>query len=126
MKKLLFLFLVCFSLIANVETYASDDTPDSDSTELEIEISSKDNSNSFGPQRSPRRIDIEVFYSESLNSITIHYNGEIEGEVYIYRNNVLVDYETQINSIILLPYSQGNYKIEIITNSWIAKAYLDI
>lgn len=126
MKKLLILFLVCFSLNASVDTYASNDTSNSNTKKVDLEILSKDTNTGGNRQRAPRYIDLEVFYSGSINSITINYNGDIEGEVYIYRNNILVGYDSQINTTILLPYYGGNYEIEIITDSWIAQGYLEL
>lgn len=126
MKRLLILFLVCFPLIASVDTYASDDTPDSDTTEVEIEVISTDSGTKGDRPRAPRYIDIEVFYCERANLIIINYRGEDNGEVYIYKDNIIVGYSSEINTSILLPADKGTYKIEIITDTWIASGYLDI
>ncbi len=58
--------------------------------------------------------------------IEITYSGETSGEVYLYRNDSLIDYDTEINTSFSLPEATGAYHIVIITENWTANGYLEL
>lgn len=75
--------------------------------------------------RAPMCINIEVYYDEEDCTLEICYEGETIGETYLYLNNNLIGYDSEINTSfqILTP---GFYKIEIIGDCWIATGYLQL
>lgn len=74
--------------------------------------------------RSPLRVYIHAYYEASTNTIEIIYDGETEGEVFLYLNDLIIDYDCNINTTFSLPLASGNYTIEIVTDSWTACGYL--
>ena len=126
MKKLSFLIFVVLSLIANVKIYASNDTPNSETTPVDLEIRANNPGTGENRHRTPLYVDITVSYVSSKNSIEINYNGEAIGEVFVYNGPNLVAFTSELNTSILLPSSYGSYEIEIITDVWSARGYLDL
>ncbi len=78
------------------------------------------------PHRAPTMIDLEVIYNSDAQMIEITYSGETSGEVYLYRNDSLIDYDTEINTSFSLPEATGAYHIVIITENWTANGYLEL
>lgn len=76
--------------------------------------------------RAPARINVEAWYNVENNSIDISYNGEEEGEVFLYMNGNLIDYDSIINTSLQLPSSSGLYTIEIISETWSAQGYIQL
>lgn len=75
--------------------------------------------------RSPIRIDIEAYYNEEVGSLYIIYVGEAVGEVYIYRNDNAIGYDSELNTSFQIS-APGLYRIEIITETWTATGYIQI
>lgn len=75
--------------------------------------------------RSPMHINVEAYYDMQTQTITILYNGETKGEVNLYYEGSLVDISSEINTSFSLS-SNGEYAIEIVTETWIAAGYLTI
>lgn len=70
-------------------------------------------------------LEIEAYYNATTQTIDILYDGEADGEVYLYLNNNMVDYSPEIN--ISFPISApGLYKIEVIGETWIAEGFLEV
>lgn len=79
-----------------------------------------------GRFRAPMRIGIEAWYNAESNTIDITYNGEDEGEVFLYLNENIVEYDSKINTSLHIPSSHGLYTIEIISETWIAQGYIQL
>lgn len=75
--------------------------------------------------RAPMYIDLEAFYDSESQTINVCYDGEIEGEVYLYLNENVVGYDSEINTSFQIS-SPGLYKIEVISESWIATGYIQL
>lgn len=75
--------------------------------------------------RTPMYIDLEAFYDSESQTVSVCYDGESEGEVYLYLSENVVGYDPEINTSFQIT-SPGFYKIEIISESWIATGYLQI
>lgn len=70
--------------------------------------------------RSPIQIPLYVTFTKETNTIDISYDGEDDGEVYLYLGEDIVGYDSQINTTLQVPTNKGMYTIEIVTSSWTA------
>lgn len=75
--------------------------------------------------RAPMRINVEAYYNEADGTLEVCYDGEASGEVFLYRDNSLIGYDSEINTSFQILES-GNYKIEIVAECWIACGYIQI
>lgn len=75
--------------------------------------------------RAPVFIDIEAYYNEEEGTLEICYDGEAIGETFLYLNGNVVGYNSDINTSFQIS-SPGLYKIEVISESWIAIGYLQL
>ncbi|MDE6696019.1 MAG: hypothetical protein K2K25_03990 [Muribaculaceae bacterium] len=75
--------------------------------------------------RAPMHISVEAWYDALSESITIIYDGEASGEVFLYHDGVLIESSTDINTTFIVTES-GNYAIEINTEYWTATGSIDI
>ena len=75
--------------------------------------------------RAPMRIYVEAWYDATSDSIIILYDGEATGEVCLYKDGMLVDNSTEINTTFTV-HESGSYAIEIITESWSATGNIEI
>lgn len=75
--------------------------------------------------RAPIFINIEAYYSEDSKTLEVCYDGEAMGETYLYLNNNIIEYNSEINSSFQIS-SPGIYEIEIIGDSWIATGYIQL
>ncbi|MDE5585069.1 MAG: hypothetical protein K2I92_01870, partial [Muribaculaceae bacterium] len=59
------------------------------------------------------------------SNLSIIYDGDTEGEVFLYRDGELIDTSSEINTTFTIPGS-GYYTIEITTDNWIATGDFEI
>lgn len=78
------------------------------------------------PHRAPLRINVEAVYDSEANAISVLFDGEAQGEAFLYLGEELVGYSNEINSTFQLPSAHGLYTIEIETESWTATGQLEI
>lgn len=78
------------------------------------------------PHRAPMKIDLVGLYDEDTHNLSIVYDGEAEGEVFVYLGDSLVGYSNEINSTIVIPGTPGAYSVEIITESWTALGAIEL
>ena len=75
--------------------------------------------------RAPMRINIEAYYNEVDGTLDICYDGEAVGEVFLYLDDTIVGYDSEINTS--FPISSSDlYKIEIISETWVATGYIQL
>ena len=55
----------------------------------------------------------------------ILYDGDATGEVFLYLNNNIIEYDSEINTSFQISIP-GLYKIEIIGETWIAQGYIQL
>ena len=124
MKKTLLLILLASSIAFPIFS-ANDNGDDSESETIELEI--KDNAS--GPSNGNHRSSIFSFIEASLyrnkQILEICYYGENNGEIFIYHNNILVNYSSELNTTFQFTGS-GLYKIEIIEEFWTATGYIQL
>lgn len=75
--------------------------------------------------RIPMLVNIEAYYNEEDNTLEVHYDGVEAGEVFLYLNNNLIGYDSEINSSFTI-YDGGIYRLAIISENWIAEGELKL
>ncbi|MDE5882858.1 MAG: hypothetical protein K2H60_14145 [Muribaculaceae bacterium] len=122
MKKILSLILVMIAVALPV--IAQDSSSHSSTRRVSIEVS-QTKGTTTPVHRAPMRINIEAYYNEQNGVLDICYDGEAIGETFLYLNNTIIGYDSEINTSfqILTP---GLYKIEVIGETWIAQGYIQI
>lgn len=122
MKKFVSLILIFITGILPV--IAQDSGDNSTPERVGFEINRKQES-STGRHRVPARINIEAWYNAESGSIEIVYDGEAEGEVFLYLNGNIIGYDSNINTSFQIS-APGLYKIEIVSESWTAIGFLQL
>lgn len=116
---ILILSLMTFALQAK----ADESDPDNSSQEIEFEYSKSQQSTAR--HRVPTRINLVAWYNAESGSIEIVYDGEAEGEVFLYLNGNIIGYDSNINTSFQISVP-GLYKIEIVSESWTAIGFLQL
>ena len=75
--------------------------------------------------RAPIRVNIEAYYNEENGTLEICYDGEATGEAFLYLNDNIVGYSSEINTTFQIE-EPGIYRIEILGESWIAEGSLQV
>lgn len=120
MKKIISLFLLMIAIaLPSIAQQSSGHTSD---RPVSLEVRQTKNPGTR-VHRAPMRINIEAYYNEVDGTLEICYDGEAVGEVYLYLNDTIVGYDSEINTSFPIP-SSGLYKIEIITDSWTGVGYI--
>lgn len=70
-------------------------------------------------------INIKAYYNTESRSINIWHDGESDGEVFLYLNDNVVGYSSEINTTFQIE-EPGIYRIEILGESWIAEGSLQV
>jgi len=122
MKKILSLILVMIAF--SIPSIAEETKTNSSEQLMKLNIHRKDKDQSK-VHRAPMRIPIEAYYDEESRTISICYNGDAEGEVYLYLNENIVGYDSEINTSFQIS-APGLYSIEIVTESWIADGEIQL
>lgn len=124
MKKILSLILVMMMFAFNA--IAEESKTSKSSQSIMLEIAQYNDNESFGRFRAPMRIGIEAWYNAESNSIDILYDGEADGGVFIYFNDTIIEYDSKINTTLHIPSLSGLFTIEIVSEHWVAKGYLQL
>lgn len=122
MKKILSLILVMMAVTLPV--IAQESSSSSSTRRVGLEVTQ-----TYGhpttAHRAPMRINIEAYYNEENGTLDICYDGEAVGEVYLYINDTIVGYDSDLNTSFQIS-TPGLYRIEIIGETWIAQGYLQL
>lgn len=121
MKKFLLSVLVMAAIA--FPTIAQESKGSSSSQHVELEFRQYKNPHTI--LRAPMRINIEAYYDAESQSINICYDGEAEGEVFLYLNGNLVGYDSEINTSFSIS-DPGLYKLEIVGQTWAAQGYIQL
>lgn len=116
MKKILSLILVM--MMFALHAMAEESKTSKSSQRIMLEIAQYNETSDRA--RAPMRIGIEAWYNAESNTIDITYDGEAEGEVFLYLNEDIAEYDSKINTSLQIPSHSGLYKVEIIGEHWIA------
>jgi hypothetical protein len=122
MKKIVsfILVIVMFALHAMAEE------PKSSKSSKNIMLEIAQYNETSGRARAPMRIGVGAWYNAETNAIEISYYGKAEGEVFLYLDENIVEYDSTINTSLPLPSSHGLYAIEIISETWSAHGYIQL
>lgn len=123
MKKLLSLITVVMMLA--FQAVAQESKTNTSSQGIMLEIAQYNNGNN-GVHRAPMRVNIEAFYNAESNSIDISYDGDATGEVYLYLNGNAIEYSPELNTSLQVPSTPGLFRIEIMSETWIAQGYIQL
>lgn len=122
MKKILSLILVMMAVTLPV--IAQESTSSSSTRRVGLEVTQ-----TYGhpttAHRAPMRINIEAYYNEENGTLDICYNGEAVGEVFLYLNDNIIGYDSELNTSFQISIP-GLYRIEIIGETWIAQGYIQL
>lgn len=113
------------AIITAIPSNADNSNGDSPATPINIKTLPIGNGNDPIPNRAPAHINIDVYYDYQTQTLNIEYCGEASGEVFLYLNDNVIGYDNEINTSFSLSTS-GLYKIEIITESWVAEGYFEL
>lgn len=122
MKKFLSLILVMIAVTLPV--FAQESTSSSSTRRVGLEVRQTQETATI-VHRAPMRINIEAFYNEGSGTLDICYNGEAIGEVFLYLNDNIIGYDSELNTSFQIS-TPGLYRIEIIGETWIAQGYIQI
>lgn len=122
MKKILSLILVMMAIA--FQSIAQEPKGNSSSQTVGLELRQFNNNPTV--HRAPMRMDIEAYYNAESHTIDIYYDGEAAGEVFIYLNETIIGYDSQINTSLPIPATPGLYRIEILGETWIAQGYIQL
>lgn len=123
MNKLLSLVIVM--IMAAFQAMAQESKTNTSSQCIKLEITQLRTHNT-GVHRAPTYVSIEAFYNAENNSIDISYDGEAEGEVFLYKNESIIEYDSNMNTSLQIPSAPGLYRIEIISEFWLAEGYINL
>lgn len=122
MKKFLSLILVMIAVTLPV--FAQESTSSSSTRRVGLEVRQTQET-ATTVHRAPMRINIEAFYNEGSGTLDICYNDEAIGEVFLYLNDNIIGYDSELNTSFQIS-TPGLYRIEIIGETWIAQGYIQI
>lgn len=121
MKKILSLILVMMTFAFH--SMAEESNADTSSKGILLEYSQYNEPT--GRHRAPMRINIEAWYNAESKSIEILYDGAANGEVFLYLNENIIGYDSELNTSFQIS-TPGSYKIVIVGESWTAQGYLQL
>lgn len=122
MKK--FLTVILVMIAAAIDAIAQESTGNTSIVRVGLEVTQSQSSAS-STHRAPMHINIEAFYNEESETLEICYDGETDGEAFLYLNGNVIGYDSDINTSFQISAS-GLYTIEVIGDSWIATGYIQI
>lgn len=116
MKKIVSLILIIIAGVLPAVAQDSDDNSTSEQVGLEI---NRKQESPTGRHRVPVHVNIEAWYNAESGSIEIVYDGETEGEVFLYLNGNIIGYDSNINTSFQIS-APGLYQIEVNAETWTA------
>lgn len=76
--------------------------------------------------RSPVQLPIEVYYDSDVHTICIYADSDLQGDVCLYHDGTLIDSSPEINVTFPLPFSYGEYTVNITGDWWEATAVVEL
>ena len=117
----LFLLTMTFAFSSN----AQESTGGTSSKPIILDSHPIDNNSKPKPHRAPMSMNIEAYYDQVRHSIKIYYDGEADGEVFLYLNDNVVGYSSEINTTFQIE-EPGIYRVDILCDSWIAEGSIQL
>jgi len=123
MKRTLFIIFVIMTI--GFHSIAQETKNSSSSFPIGLKIQNRSGMNPK-THRAPMQINIEVYYNTDENAVEISYDGDAEGEVFLYQNENVVGYSSELNATLPIPSEVGMYMIEIVCEQWTAQGFLEL
>lgn len=117
-----FLSLILALITSTLPLVAEDNSNEPPSQPVEFEVRPTHNT-SQKKHRIPARINIQAYYNVEEGTLEVYYDGEAVGETFLYLNGNIIGYDSEISTSFPIA-APGLYKIEIISDSWIAIGFL--
>ena len=95
MKRILSFILVMITLA--LPSIAKESNENSSTQQGELEVRRTNNS-AHPVHRAPMRINIDVYYNNEKETLEICYDGEATGEVFLYLNENIIGYDSDITT----------------------------
>ena len=121
MKKFISIIIVMITLALPAMAQGSKENSSSQHVELEF----RRIQNTPTILHAPMRINIDVYYNNENETLEICYDGEATGEVFLYLNENIIGYDSELNTSFQIS-TPGLYRIEIIGETWIAQGYIQL
>lgn len=119
MRKIILIFTAIMALFPSMIAWPAEDKP---SSEVPLKYYKKGNQDKV--ERSIFRLDISVTYDSETHLLKVNAD-EIEAEVFLYLNDNIVGYSSEINTTFRIE-EPGIYRIEILGESWIAEGSIQL
>ena len=117
-----FLSLILALITSTLPLVAEDNSNEPPSQPVEFEVRPKQDT-STPVHRIPARINIQAYYNVEEGTLKVYYDGEAVGETFLYLNGNIIGYDSEINTSFPIA-APGLYKLEIVSDSWIAIGFL--
>lgn len=121
MKRILSFILVMIAIA--LPSIAKEPNENSPTQHVELEFRRSQNTPTI--LHAPMRINIDVYYNNENETLEICYDGEATGEVFLYLNENIIGYDSELNTSFQIS-TPGLYRIEIIGETWIAQGYIQL
>ncbi len=89
-----------------------------------IKVTSNNNTNKT--QREPLILNIEIIYDGDYNAIEVISYDNIQAEVFLLKNDNIIDYSSDVNTVFYISNDPCQYVIQIKGDSWTAEGELTI
>lgn len=120
---LFFALLVSFpNVFAFADTPPTTSSTSSESSEIDLVNNSHDNKT----HRKPAFIPVHAYFTPETRMISIECLDNYEGEVFLIRDGVTIDYSPMINTTFNLPEYNGLYTIIIESETWTARGSVSL
>lgn len=119
-----FLSLILALITSTLPLVAEDNSTEPPSQPVEIEVRPTKKTTTPA-HRIPARINIQAYYNAEEGTLEICYDGEAVGETFLYLNGNIIGYDSEINTSFPIA-TPGLYKLEIVSDSWIAIGFLQL
>lgn len=117
-----FLSLILALITSTLPLVAEDNSNEPPSQPVEFEVRQKQGTTTPA-HRIPARINIQAYYNVEEGTLEVYYDGEAVGETFLYLNGNIIGYDSEISTSFPIA-APGLYKLEIVSDSWIAIGFL--
>lgn len=115
-----FISALIAALAICIPAFAQTSSNSTSSKQIELNIHQNKKEVLTSSHRAPLHIYIEAIYNEVDGVIEIIYDGDAEGECFLYLNGQIVGYAPEINATFQTS-GHGLYLIEIVSETWSAQ-----
>lgn len=122
MKKILCILTLLIAVSFGT-LFATEPSPSMAKQSIRVTTRNKGGSNTIS--RAPVILNIEITYDENLHYLALSTDSEAEAEVYLYKDDMVVGYASEINCVFDV-YEYGEYVVVIDSEYWSGEFVLDL